>query len=172
MRVRTVGQAEGEVRVRPCGLWRPCLPPPWACLQPHLQTILSLFIMFQLDRLFCSSNPRAYSCHWALCVCHVPPASSAWPGSMHLQLFLSFQCEFRSTCLRDLPWPPPHPLSHQGKHLCLSSLCHWLLPGSLLFVYWLRMSSSVKWLDLLFCFWFTRCEPESLTHWRNETHVY
>lgn len=51
--------AEGEVRVRPCGSEGPACVHPGPRLQPHLRPYSPLFIMFQLDRPFCSSNPRS-----------------------------------------------------------------------------------------------------------------
>ena len=51
--------AEGEVRVRPCGSEGPACLHPGPHLQPHLRPYSPLFIMFQLDRPFCSSNPRS-----------------------------------------------------------------------------------------------------------------
>ena len=123
-------------------LGRPRLPQTLTTSSAWSQTILSLFIMFQLG-LSVPQTHEACSCHRALCVCHL----STWWPTLHTGLciyscFSSFWCGLKSTFLRGLPWLP-HPLPHQGKHyLYLSSLCHSPLPeSSCLFVYLLRIAS-------------------------------
>ena len=67
--------AEGEVRVRPCGSEGPACLHPGPHLQPHLRPYSPLFMMFQLDRPFCSSNPRSLFLPLGFVFAMSPPAS-------------------------------------------------------------------------------------------------
>lgn len=163
--------AEGEVRARPCGSESPACLHPGPRLQPHVRPYFPLFIMFQLDRPFCSSNPRGLFLPLDFVFASSPPASLLFAQVDAFTAASLHSCVSSEAPASGLPWPP-HPLSHQGKHYLY---CHLYVTHRYQEVCFLFPGLGCPPLSNdLICFSTSDSQgfSQSLTHWRNETHVY